>query len=289
MRLFATIFLALVMFGAPARAGDRRDGGKLLLTEGVTSVEGASGGGLATWATIAGRETDAGLGANLHVTHVPLPDFSLTSFGGAIGVHDRIELSFARQTFDTRAAGAALGLGRGFTFGQDILGAKVRVAGDAVYSRVLPQISIGFQHKIARRDAVIKAVGGRRASGTDFYIAATKVLLAQSLVLNATVRATRANQFGLLGFGGDRAGGGAYTAQFEGSAGVLLARNMLVGAELRTKPTKLNFAREDKAYDAFVAWSPRRHVTVTAAYVDLGSIATVERQRGAFLSLQTSF
>ena len=34
---------------------------------------------------------------------------------------------------------------------------------------------------------------------------------------------------------------------------------------------------------------PLRHVALTAAYVDLGEIATFNRQRGAFLSVQTSF
>jgi hypothetical protein len=280
---------AMLIFPATPAFAEDRGGGKLLLTEGVTSIEGAAGGGLATWATIAGRETDAGVGGSLHITHVPLKDFTLTSFGGAIGFYDRVELSFAHQSFDTREAGAALGLGKSFTFGQSIFGAKVRLFGDAVYDqdRALPQVSVGVQHKIAKRAPVIAAVGGKARSGTDFYIAATKVLLAQSTVVNVTLRATKANQTGLLGFGGD--GRNAYTAQVEASAGVLLARNILVGAEFRSKPSNLRFAREDDACDAFVAWSPVRHLTVTAAYADLGSIATIKGQRGAFLSLQSSF
>ncbi len=41
------------------------------------------------------------------------------------------------------------------------------------------------------------AVGGKDADGVDFYLAATKVLLNDLLVLDATVRATKANQTGL--------------------------------------------------------------------------------------------
>ena len=45
----------------------------------------------------------------------------------------------------------------------------------------------------------------------------------------------------------------------------------------------------DAAFDGFVAYALARNLSLTAAYVDLGSIATVKGQRGAFLSLQTSF
>lgn len=286
----AGVLLALLPIGAGrAEARDLRAGGKLLLTGGVTSVEGSAGGGLSTWAVIAGDETDAGVGGTIHATYVPLPDFDLKSAGIAVGAFDRVELSYAYQRFDTRQAGATLGLGRGFTFGQHVVGAKLRVVGDAVYGQdsILPQISIGVQHKRAEQEAVIKAVGGQQASGTDFYVAATKLVLSRSLVLNTTLRLTKANQLGLLGFGGDRKRG--YSPQVEASAGVLLSRRLVVGAEYRTKPDNLGFAREDNAYDVFAAWAVARRVSVTAAYTDLGSIATFRRQRGAFLSIQGSF
>lgn len=272
----------------PALAGELRQDGKLLLTGGVSTVEGSAGGGLATWSLIAGNETDAGIGGTAHATLVALPDFDLKSFGGAIGIRNRVELSYAHQSFDTRKAGAALGLGRNFTFGQHVFGAKFRVIGDAVYDQdtILPQISVGVQYHRAEQAPVIAAVGGRHANGTDFLLSATKVVLSKSLVLGGSVRFTKANQFGLLGFGGDRSD--RYHAEYEGSAGVLLSRRILVGAEIRTKPDNLGFAREQKAYDAFAAWQFQRHLTVTAAYADLGDIATVKRQRGAFLSLQAS-
>lgn len=290
-----TIALVALLAVAPgaAHADDARAGGKLLLTGGVTSVEGAAGGGLATWALIAGNETDAGIGGTAHATIVALPDFDLESYGAAIGLFDRIELSYAHQSFDTRAAGATLGLGRGYAFRQHILGAKVRLIGDAVWDQdtLLPQIALGVQHKIADGGRIgkplLKALGARETSGTDFYAAATKVLLARSMVVDATVRLTRANQLGLLGFGGGK--GGKRTAQFEGSAGMLLTRRLLVGAEYRTKPDNLGFAGEDDSYDLFAAWALTRNLSVTAAYADLGDIATVRRQRGAFLSLQGAF
>ena len=286
-RVFASLMLLLAM-AQPASAREMRGGGKLLLTGGVSSIEGAGGGGLATWSLITGNETNDGIGGSVHATYVALPDFDLASVGAAIGIRNRIELSYAHQTFDTRAAGAALGLGHGFKFGQDVFGAKLRLIGDAVYDQdtVLPQISVGVQYKRAEKGAVIRAVGGAETRGVDFLVSATKVLLARSMVVGGTVRFTKANQFGLLGFGGDR--DNAYHPQFEGSAGVMLSRRLLVGAEYRSKPNNLGFAREQGACDVFGAWQATHHVAFTVAYADLGDIATVRRQRGAFLSIQGS-
>ncbi|WP_374293761.1 DUF3034 family protein [Sphingomonas sp.] len=281
--------LAMLLPLTAAQAGDGRSGGKLRLTNGVSTVEGSAGGGLATWAVIAGNGTKDGVGGSAHATLVALPDFDLESYGAAIGLHDRVEISYAHQSFDTRNAGAALGLGRGFTFGQHIIGAKLRVAGDAVWDqdRWMPQIAVGVQHKIAERGDVLRAVGAARDRGTDLYVSATKLLLAQSLVVDATVRWTKANQFGLLGFGGD--GHRGYSTQVEGSAGFLLNPAIVVGGEYRSKPDNLGFAREQDSFDLFAAWAVHRNVSLTAAYVDLGDIATVRRQRGAFLSLQSAF
>lgn len=124
-------------------------------------------------------------------------------------------------------------------------------------------------------------------SKVTVLLAATRVVLSRGLVLNATMRAIKANQFGLLGFGGDRHD--RYRPQFEGSAGVMLSPRLVVGVEGRSKPSNLHFAREQKAVDAFAAWAVARTVSLTAAFVDLGDIATARRQRGAFLSVQGSF
>ena len=287
--LAASVLGVALLAAIPAQASERRQGGKLVLTDGISTIEGTAGGGLATWSVISGAETQDGIGGSVHATYVALPDFDLVSFGGAVGLSNRVELSYAHQAFDTRAAGAALGLGRGFTFKQDILGAKLRLVGDAVYDqdKLLPQIAIGMQYKIASNGPVIRAIGGRAARGVDFYAAATKLILPKSLLIGATVRFTKANQFGLLGFGGDR--NDHYRPQFEGSLGRLLTSNLVIGGEYRTKPSNLGFAREQNVWDGFAAWSFNRHATLTAAYTDLGDIATVPGQRGALVSLQGRF
>jgi hypothetical protein len=294
-----TLILALGLCGVLHRAAAAEEGastpnwapesGKLLATAGVIQIEGAGGGGLVPWALITGYGTRDAVGGNGHYTFVHTQGFDLHSGGVAVGLYDRVELSLARQWFDTRAVGGKLGLGRNFTFDQDIVGAKVRLFGDAVYDqdRWYPQVSAGVQYKSNDRAALLSAIGARSADGVDFYLAGTKLLLAQSLLLNATVRATRANQFGLLGFGGDRHSG--YSAQFEGSAAYLPSRNVAIGAEFRTKPDNLRFAREDNAWDVFVAWFLNKNLSATLAYTQLGRIAGEKNQSGLYLSLQAGF
>lgn len=284
----ASAILFSWLVNSPARAETLLDGGKLILTNGVSSLEGASGGGLATWSTIAGMETDRAIGISGHVTGIELADFGWQSHGVSIGIRDRVELSYARQNFDTRKVGAALGLGEGFRFNQDIFAMKVRLAGDVVYgSPLLPQISLGVQHKRNLDGAIVQAVGARSATGTDFTVSATKLLLSRSLLVNATARLTNANQFGLLGFGGPLRA--SRSLQFEGSFAWTLSPRVVVGSEYRTRPSNLAFAREDDAHDLFVAWAVSRNATLTAAYADVGSVATFKGQRGALVSLQFAF
>lgn len=260
----------------------------MLLTDGMTSVEGSSGGGLATWALIGGRGTDAGVGGGAHTTVVRTGRFTLTAGGVKVGLLDRIELSYSRQVFDTHSAGAALGLGRGFKLGQHVFGAKVKLFGDAIYDEPwTPQIAVGIQHKRADKDTILRAVGARETAGTDFYVSATKLQVDTGILIGGTARLTKGNQFGLLGFGGDKHAG--HSLQFEGSIGKLVTRKLLIGAELRTKPDNLGFAKEKDAFDVFAAYAIHRNVGITAGYADLGSIATFTKQRGLYLSLQGAF
>jgi len=262
------------------------DAGKLLATGGVSQLEGAGGGGLSAWALISGYGTRDGVGINGHVTYVDVNDYSLWSEGAAIGLFDRVELSYAHETFDTEDVGTALGLGKNYKFDLDVYGAKVKLIGDAVYDQdtLLPQIAVGIQYKMNNRGALLHAIGAKHADGTDYYIAASKLFLAQSLLVNATLRETKANQFGILGFGGDKHGD--YSTQFEGSAAYLFSRNFALGAEYRTKPDNLGIAKEDNVWDLFAAYFFNKNISLTAAYVDLGNIVIKDHQHGVYLSLQ---
>jgi len=290
--LIGLLSLSLLSLGAAGGAQAQStlaDSGKLLLTQGISTIEGSSGGGLASWATIAGYETRDGVGGNAHATYVDVNDYTLRDYGAAIGFFNRVEFSYTREEFDTGSTGAKLGLGRNFTFDQDVYGAKVRLIGDLVYDQDnwLPQIAAGLQYKKNDQDAIIHAVGGQSDQGTDYYLAATKLFLDQSLVVDATLRYTKANQTGLLGFGGNRNGG--YAPQFEGSVGYLLTKQLVIGGEYRTKPDNLAFAKESDWWDLFAAYAVNKHLSVTAAYTNLGDIATFRNQQGFLVSLQAGF
>jgi hypothetical protein len=274
----------LLMTNAPAaRAGDR-----LLATGGVMQLEGAGGGGLTPWALIAGLGTNAQVGVSAACTSVRPKDFALDFCGLALGVYNRVEVSVAQQRFDlgTTVPGA--------TIKQRIAGIKLRVLGDAVYDqdRWWPQLAVGLQYKKNQDfDFVPKLLGAKKSSGIDWYANATKLWLVgpfgRSLLANLTLRATRANQLGILGFGGDR--GAGYKIEAEGSLAAFVSDFVVLGVEYRQKPDNLSAFREDDFADLFVAWLPSKRVSVTAAWVDLGNIADKSKQRGWYLSLQGSY
>jgi hypothetical protein len=261
--------------------------GKLRATGGVSQIEGAGGGGLSAWSLISGYGTRDQVGGSVFGTQVRLSDYQLTAVGAAVGVYDRVELSFANHAFDTKNVGAALGLGAGYTFKQDIFGAKVRLIGDAVYDqdRWLPQIALGLQHKRNKNGNVLASLGAKSDAGTDVYVSATKIMLEQRILWSAALRATKANQLGILGFGGPQ--GNRYKPQVEASLGFLVRPDVVIGVEARSKRDYLGLG-EQAAYDAFVAYFPSKHVSFTLAYVDLGKIVITGRQRGVYASLQLS-
>lgn len=291
-----------VLIGLLACTGAAQAGrGKLLLTGGVSSVEGAAGGGLTPWAITGSYATEGEIGGTAFVTGAKTRNYSLAAYGMAVGIHDRIELSIARQEFDAKDNLAPLGLTR-LRLGQDILGIKLHVAGDAVLDSdtLLPQVAVGLQHKKVDAGALGPTLFGplgARDSGTDVYVSATKVFLAHGLLVNVTLRATRANQTGLLGFGGAHAQ--RRKLQPEISVARLLSPRVAVGAEFRAKPDNLSRSvlgagalKETPWWDVFVAWAPTKDVSMTAAFVDLGKIAPAlqpRRQTGAYLSVQLAF
>jgi hypothetical protein len=283
------------------------DTGKLLLTGGVSTAEGAAGGGLSPWAVIGTQAADGETGASAFVSRAVTRDYGLSVVGAAVGIQDRVELSVARQDFNTSVTGTLLGL-PGLHLRQDIFGAKLRLAGDAVLDSdtLMPQIAIGVQHKRLQSsglDSTLAALGAKR-SGTDLYVSATKLFLAQGILVNATLRATKANQNGLLGFGATLGGAdNGYEVQPEISVAYLLRNNLAVGFEYRGMPNKLQRAgaaaglgdglRGNDWKDIFIAWAPSKNVSLTAAYVDLGRIVPAttnsQRQTGFYVSAQFAF
>ena len=302
---FSTTLIAVV--AAAFCAGVQAETGKLLLTGGVSSIEGAAGGGLTPWAVIGTNATDGEIGGSAFITKAGTKDYGLNIYGAAIGINDRFELSIAQQDFDTRGTGPALKV-PGLRLKQTIFGAKVRVEGDAILDSdsLMPQIAVGLQHKTLGStglDGTLDALGAKR-SGTDFYVSATKLFLGQSLLVNGTLRATKANQNGLLGYGATLGGNeDRYSVQPEFSIGYLVTKNVVVGAEYRFMRNKLekagaaaglgNGLRSEDWKDIFIAWAPSKNLSVTLAYVDLGVIVPAttnnRKQTGYYVSAQVAF
>ena len=273
--LFKLLFFLLLPLSLESLAN-----GKILATPGVAQVEGAGGGGLVPWAQLAGYATEDELALSAFCTQANVKDFQLNSCGAQANFYDRVEVSFAKQHFDVDPLS--------LTLSQNIIGMKVRLYGDLVYS-TWPQVSLGVQYKSLSTPEVAFSLGAKEDSGTDIYLAASKLhlglLAGYNVLWNASVRYTKANEMGLLGFGGPE-GNGALEAEV--SVAVLLNKHLAVGTEYRAKPDNLGL-KEDNWQDVFIAWFPNKHLNVTLAYLDLGAIATIPNQQGWYLSLSGSY
>ena len=263
--------------------------GKILLTGGVSQIEGSAGGGLVPWAIIGGYETEDQIGFNAFHTNVNTSDYTLEAAGVLVGLYDRVELSYAKQSFNTQSVLLGLGFPQNFRIKQNVFGVKVKLTGDAVLEQdsFLPQIAVGAQYKQNEQSFVGLAIGAKDKSGYDYYISATKILLNQSLLYTVNLRATKANQLGILGYGGDK--NENYQLRFEGSLAYLVCSTLTVGTEYRQKTDNLSFAKEYDWSDYFIAWAPTKNISLTLAYARLGSIVGQDDQNGLYSSVQIGF
>ena len=265
------------------------DAGRLLATGGATSLEGSAGGGITPWAVLAGYGERGEWGGDAFATRVETGDYRLDVAGVAVAFDNRLELSFARQRFDLGTLARDLSLPEN-SLSQDIFGAKLRLFGDLVYDR-LPQVSLGVQHKRQKDFLIPSLIGAQRDEDTEAYLTASRLILAgafgYNLLLNGGVRYSRANELGLLGFGGDRRDSRSLLK--EGSAAVLFNPSWALGVEYREKPDNLSFAGESDWADLFLGYFPNKRLAVVLAYARLGEIATLDNQDGLYLSVQGSF
>ncbi|MFI8742828.1 DUF3034 family protein [Stutzerimonas zhaodongensis] len=265
------------------------DAGRLLATGGATGIEGAAGGGITPWAVLAGYGERGEWGGDVFATRVETGDYRLDVAGVAFAFDNRLELSFARQRFDLGNLARDLSLPEN-SLSQDIFGIKLRLFGDLLYDR-LPQVSLGAQHKRQKDFLIPSLIGAQRDEDTEAYLTASRLILGgafgYNLLLNGGVRYSRANELGLLGFGGDRRDSRSLLK--EGSAAVLFNPNWVLGVEYREKPDNLSFAGESDWADLFLGYFPNKRLAVVLAYARLGEIATLDNQDGAYLSVQGSF
>jgi len=273
LRIISLIFIVV---SPPVFAGN----GKLLATPGVSQIEGSGGGGLVPWAQLAGYASQDEIAANAFCSQTQLSDVRLRSCGAQLNLYDRVELSVAQQNFRINALDTSIG--------QNIVGVKTRLYGDLVFS-TWPMLSLGMQYKHLNDTAIAQALGAKDTTGIDWYLAASKLHLGAvagyNLFWNVTARRTDANEMGILGFGGPHQD---TRLQWEASTAIFFSRELAVGIEYRQKPDNLGL-KEDNWSDIFVAWLPNKSVSITAAWLDLGTVAGNENQKGPFFSITGYF
>ncbi|MBU2864409.1 DUF3034 family protein [Reinekea forsetii] len=268
---------ASILLSAQTYANDTS---KILATSALSSIEGSAGGGIVPWAVIGGYGSTGEWSVAASSSQVNVEDFKLSTHSLLGSYNNRLELSYAQQALQVLPLNTAIV--------QNIFGAKARLAGDLIYQG-WPQVSAGFQYKINENPSIaIDVLGAHSDQSTDYYITASKLwlhaLAERNLLLNATLRYTDANQTGLLGFG--QGSESQYRWVGEVSAGLFLNHQWAIGGEFRQQPNKLASVDESHWWDLYSAWFPNKRVAVVAAYVDLGTVALWEEQRGMYLSIQ---
>ncbi len=254
----ATLIL-VGLFSQGASAGFYNDG-KVLLTGGVVTVDGAGGGGITPWATISGYGTRDGVNGGLHYTFAYLPNYSLSSYGATVGIYDRLELSYTRSTLPTGSTFDTVGLiasllpatgGTGIapfntTIEMDVFGAKLRLFGDAVYTSdsLIPQVAIGAFYKDNKNADLLRTLQAADDKDWEAYVSVTKIYFPFSTLVNFTGRYTSANQTGLTGFGYHNTTTGEVDDdkefRYEISVATLVAKNTAFGFEYAQHGTALD-------------------------------------------------
>ncbi|MCZ8529582.1 DUF3034 family protein [Alteromonas sp. PRIM-21] len=295
-------------------------GSRLIASGGITGFEGTAGGGITPWAFIGGYTSKEEISYSANVQYLSLNDYSLTTAGAGISLFDRVEFSIQRQRLDISAGltsnvfalltEGAVTNANSTTIEQDIVGAKVKLFGDGVFTQNswAPQIALGAQYKknrdvdssLSLPDGTVPLpevgvpllLGAKDDSGTDIYLSATKLWLGTpsgyNLLTNLTARYTKANVFGLLGFGAE--GHDNAKVEWEGSVAVLISPTTAMGTEFRTQTNRLGgLAEEDTVVDAFIAYFPNKSISITAAYVDLGNLPLQESSSGFYLTVNGNF
>jgi len=276
-RFINGVHALMIFFSVSGYASD-----KLIGTAAVNQIEGSAGAGLVPWAVLSGYASDDEWGASVFTSDSKFDDYSLNTIGFAVNYHDRLELSYSRMTFGINAGAKDIRV--------NVAGAKVRLFGDVVFTDI-PQVSLGIQYKTLIDFAIPSSVGAKDDSGTDVYLTASKVWLDgiahRTVLLDLNARLSKANQIGILGFGGDE--DNDYDLSFEGAAGIFVNRHWLTGVEYRQKSDHLSAVKENDWLDVFVTYLPNKSLSVTAAYLSLGDIAGEADQTGYYISLQGAF
>ena len=262
----------------------------------VTNVDGQAGGGLVPWALLSSGPTVA-------ISHLSTQNVGVNIMAANTSIANMVEVSYAHTMLDV--AGSGLGNVNN-TGAVDNLGMKVKLndMGDS-----MPQFALGLVYKNATGNVIGNVLNGGAplklgvdTSSTDVYGVASKIVNigGKNVLLNGVLRATKANQMGLLGFGGGTVAGSktGYTVEPEVSFEIFAADNVVLGAEYRAQPSNGVVAtdgalHQNAAYDLHIVYVANKNFTLTAAYANLGQVAPAlngsNSQNGMYVQAQVNF
>jgi Protein of unknown function (DUF3034). len=262
-------------------------------------LEGAGGGGVNPWALIANGGKNVVTPA-VFGTYVTTRNYNLYSAGVNFSILNKAEIYYDHQYLGLPGSlSAALATN---SIEQNIIGAKFQAYGG---SGLIPAIAVGINYHMTNK--YVPKILGVHHNGADFYVAATGIypVAGSNLLLDADLYVTKSNYMGLLGQGGPKQN--SYHVEGGASIGYFLAKDVVLGAELRTFPTNNltpdngalgagNSFKQSAWYDGYIAYMPNPHLSVVAAFVDLGNMVDAPHiksynanQNGFYLNLNGSF
>lgn len=196
----------------------------------------------------------------------------------AAGVADtlfhRLELSYGYE---------AIGQQDAKNHTKNNLGAKLLILPENFQDlKFLPAVSAGAIYK--HTDEVVP---GSRDDGWDFYLVATKLItqLPLPVLLSGGALWTSSYATGVFGYDSKQ------KATFFGNADVVLGKYFIIGVEYKQGPEFDAFKNADY-WNAHLAFTPGRNLTLIAAYVDAGdhkSTSEVGLGDGYVVSVQYAF
>lgn len=181
------------------------------------------------------------------------------------------------------------------------LNARALVVKEGAFDQAwVPAVTAGVHYKYndgikdVDRDlggALYSSLGVDDNDGVDYTLTATKCLakgLPRPVFVSATVRNTAGAQLGWLGFTDHR------STVLEGNAGVFIRDNLILAAEYRQKPDELKrvprvLGNEDDWWTIAAAYIVNDHLTLSAAYANLGTVLNHEEPAALWLQAKYEF
>ena len=203
-------------------------------------------------------------------------------------ISDRLELSYAYDSFDTGELGQYVERATGVQLSDTVVGlhnlnARLAVIQENQFGSWMPAVTLGVHYKY--NDTVddmdddlggaLSGIGVEGNEGVEFTAYATKLFtfLPRPLLVDLGLRVSKAAHIGLLGFTDE------YKPTFEGNVAYFAFDNIAFAAEYRMKPDEYGsipglVGPEDDWWTLDIAFIITKHMTIEGGYAHFGSVLT---------------